>query len=51
LVAVSQSRATFSGTNGLLVYQAQVGKHSQLFTIRPDGTGARQITRLKDAPR
>jgi hypothetical protein len=51
LVAVSQSRATFSGTNGLLVYQAQVGKHSQLFTIRPDGTGVRQITRLKDAPR
>jgi hypothetical protein len=32
LVAVPQSRATFTGTNGLLVYQAQVGKHSQLFT-------------------
>src|SRR5204862_8027750 len=49
LVAVSQSRATFGGSNGLLVYQAQVGKHIQLFTIRPDGTGARQITRLKDS--
>lgn len=41
--------ATTGGTNGLLAYQAQVGKHTQVFTIKPDGTGMRQITRLRDS--
>lgn len=41
--------ATTGGTNGLLAYQAQVGKHAQLFTIKPDGSGVRQITRLRDS--
>lgn len=49
VVAVVPSRATVGGTNGLLVYQAQVGKHIQLFTIKPDGSGTRQITRLADS--
>src|SRR5437868_14081799 len=29
--AVAPARATFKGTNGLLVYQAQAGDHVQLF--------------------
>jgi TolB protein len=41
--------ATTGGSNGLLAYQAQVGKHTQLFTIKPDGSGGRQITRLRDS--
>jgi Tol biopolymer transport system component len=41
--------ATTGGSNGLLAYQAQVGKHIQLFTIKPDGSGTRQITRLPDS--
>src|SRR5262249_46357312 len=49
LVAAGPSGATFRGANGMLVYQAQAGKHIQLFTIRPDGTGRRQITRLRDS--
>jgi Tol biopolymer transport system component len=49
LIGVPRSGATFRGTNGLLVYQARAGKHIQLFTIRPDGTGRRLITRLVDS--
>jgi TolB protein len=48
-VSVASSQATVGGTNGLLVYQALVGKHTQLFTIKPDGSGAHQITRLTDS--
>ena len=49
LIGVPTSGATFRGANGLLVYQAQAGKHIQLFTIRPEGTGRRQITHLRDS--
>src|SRR5262249_42093175 len=49
LIAGSPSRATFRGANGLLVYQSQAGKHIQLFTIKADGTGRRQITHLRDS--
>lgn len=45
-LAAASSRATYRGNNGLLVYEAIVGKHYQLFTIKPNGTGARQITHL-----
>jgi TolB protein len=38
------ARATVPGGNGLIVYQATVGKHTQLFTVKPDGSGARQLT-------
>src|SRR6266516_3052381 len=48
-VSVASSQATVGGTNSLLVYQAQVGKHTQLLTMKPDGSGARQITRLTDS--
>jgi TolB protein len=58
LVAITMlvlpSHATTGGTNGLLAYEAQVGKHTaasdiQLFTIKPDGTGERQITRFSNS--
>lgn len=39
--------STFRGNNGRLLYQAQVGADTQLFTIKPDGTGATQITHFK----
>src|SRR5262245_34183683 len=48
-VTVTPSNATFHGQNGLLGYQAKVGKHIQLFTVRPDGTGVRQVTHLTDS--
>jgi Tol biopolymer transport system component len=48
-ISVAPSNATFHGLNGRLVYQARVGKHVQLFTVRPDGTGTRQVTRLTDS--
>jgi Tol biopolymer transport system component len=47
LVAVRTSHATFTGGNGLLLYQAQVGNDTQLFTVRPDGSGVTQITHFK----
>ena len=49
VLAVAPAGATYRGTNGLLAYQAQVGKHLQLFTVRPDGHGRRQITHLTDS--
>jgi hypothetical protein len=51
LIGVQTSGATFRGVNGLLVYQAQASKHIQLFTIRPEGTGRRQITFATATPR
>jgi Tol biopolymer transport system component len=48
-LAVVPAQATFKGANGLLVYQAQVGDHTQLFTIHPDGSGARQLTHFTDS--
>jgi Tol biopolymer transport system component len=48
LAAAQTSNATFKGRNGLLLYQAQVGANTQLFTIGPDGSGATQITHFKD---
>jgi Tol biopolymer transport system component len=48
-VVVPLSGATFPGTNGLLAYEAKVGKHYQLFTIKADGSGAHQLTRFADS--
>jgi TolB protein len=47
--AVVPAWATFKGTNGLLVYQAQAGDHVQLFMIRADGSGVRQLTHFADS--
>jgi TolB protein len=49
VLAAAPSYATSKGANGLLVFQRQVGKHVQLFTIRPDGSGTRQVTHLTDS--
>jgi TolB protein len=45
----ASARATLPGSNGLIVYQATVGKHIQLFTVEPDGTGARQLTHFSSS--
>jgi len=42
------SHATFQGKNGLLVYQGTVDGQAQLFAVRPDGSGSRQLTRFPD---
>lgn len=47
LVAVLGATATPPGRNGLIVYAQELRpEHYQLFTIRPDGSGAKQITHL-----
>jgi TolB protein len=43
------ARATVPGPNGLIVYQATVGKHVQLFTVKSDGSGVRRLTRFEDS--
>ena len=39
--------ATTPGADGLIVFAQEVKGHYQLFTIRPDGSGAKQITHSK----
>jgi Tol biopolymer transport system component len=43
---VGPANATFSGRNGRIVYVLQRGDHWQIWTIKPDGTGRRQITHV-----
>jgi len=43
------SQATSRGRDGLIAYEAQVGKHAQLFTISSDGKQRRQLTRFTDS--
>lgn len=45
----TDARATAPGPNGLIVYQATVGNHIQLFTVKPDGSDAHQLTRFADS--
>jgi Tol biopolymer transport system component len=40
------AHATFPGRNGLIAFTAGTDAGSQLFTVRPDGTGLRQVTHL-----
>jgi WD40 repeat protein len=49
LAVVSPSHATFRGKNGRLVFEAPVGANRQLFTIKPDGTGLKQVTHFADS--
>ena len=49
VAAASPSQATFGGQNGRLVFEAPVGANRQLFTIKPDGTGLRQVTHFSDS--
>jgi Tol biopolymer transport system component len=48
-LGASTSRATFPGKNGLLAYDAQVGKRFQVFTSNPDGSDAKQMTGFADS--
>lgn len=43
-VTTTSSQATVPGKNGLILFERQVGKTLQLFTINPNGRGLRQIT-------
>ena len=50
LAAALGATATTPGQNGLIVYAQELRpEHYQLFTIRPDGSGAKQITHLVNA--
>ena len=42
------SQATFPARNGILAFSALTGKYSQVYLMRPDGTGLRQITHTTD---
>lgn len=48
VLAATPARAAFPGANGLLVFEREMpaGDHTQtdLFTIKPDGTGLRRLT-------
>lgn len=48
-IVAAPSHATFTGRNGLLAYQAAVGNHTELFTIKPDGAGIQQLTNWTDS--
>ena len=44
LAASGSALSTTPGTNGRILYQQQVNGKDQLFIVRPDGTGRRQLT-------
>ncbi len=48
-IVSSPSRASLTSQNGLLAYQAAVGAHAELFTVKPDGTGTHQLTTWTDS--
>jgi Tol biopolymer transport system component len=43
LTAALPAHATFPGADGLIVFSADTGSGSQLYTVRPDGSGLTQI--------
>ncbi len=49
LMLASPSQATFPGKNGLLAYDAKVGKRYQLFTSELDRGAAQQLTHFADS--
>jgi Tol biopolymer transport system component len=50
LITATGATATSPGRNGLIVYAQELRpEHYQLFTIRPDGSGTKQITRVVNA--
>jgi len=49
MTLATPSQATFRGKNGRIVYAARAGKFEQLFTVRSDGSGRRQVTRFSDS--
>ena len=50
LTAATPAMSTTHGMNGLIVYTQELSPdHFQLFTIHPDGSGAKQITHAVNA--
>jgi Tol biopolymer transport system component len=47
--AATSSGATFPGKNGLMAYEAKIGKRYQLFTSKADGTAPQQLTHFADS--
>jgi Tol biopolymer transport system component len=47
LPGATASTDTFPGTNGRILYFSRLHRHSQIFSVRPDGTGVRQLTDFK----
>jgi Tol biopolymer transport system component len=46
LVLATGASPAAAAENGRIAFQANVGKFPQIFTIRPDGTGLKQITHV-----
>jgi TolB protein len=44
--AAQASSYRHTAVNGRILFQAHVGAYNQLFTIKPDGTGLTQVTRI-----
>jgi Tol biopolymer transport system component len=44
---MAPAQATVPGPDGLIAFRADTGSGDQLYTIRPDGTGTRQLTFLE----
>ncbi len=42
----AQAASPRTAANGLILFQAHVGRYNQLFTIKPDGSGLKQITKI-----
>jgi Tol biopolymer transport system component len=46
VAALSMTSTALGATNGRIAFQANVGRFPQIFTILPDGTGLKQVTRV-----
>ncbi|HET6715156.1 MAG TPA: hypothetical protein VFI59_15800 [Actinomycetota bacterium] len=47
VAAAGTAQAAFPGKNGQIAFDTDGSGHSQIFTVRPDGTGVRQLTHFK----
>jgi TolB protein len=47
LVVPVTARAAFPGTNGRIVFATEFSRPSQIYTVRPDGSGLVQLTHVK----
>jgi Tol biopolymer transport system component len=46
VLAAQASASRHTAANGLILFQAHVGSYNQLFTIKPDGSGLKQVTKI-----
>jgi Tol biopolymer transport system component len=47
LAVAGSAFSTTRGANGRILYQQEDNGRSQLFTVRPDGSGRRQLTHAR----